>query len=217
VQVTPTRPDPPERALGLTRRLPDAYVTRCARIPPDAGANPCPPLKPEGQLKVAGPYGQPGSRTLDLGSGSLNSIGGAPVDTNGGHWTISVAWSASGRQLLDSQLHAIGRPRPTSPCTAASLEGERVGACRVLAYDAGGGYYGGHIAYAWQRGRLVYHITIHGFANEPRLRLMMAALIHRETTPVQARRAADRRPGNGPRLHLRYQVSGVARAGRAAT
>lgn len=42
------------------------------------------------------------------------------------------------------------------------------------------GYYGGHVVYAWQRGPVVYHVTIHTYANEPRLRLMMAALIHRE-------------------------------------
>jgi hypothetical protein len=60
------------------------------------------------------------------------------------------------------------------------LEGERVQACWVPAHDAGGGYYGGHVAYAWQRGPVVYHVTIHGYANEPRLRLMVAALIRRE-------------------------------------
>jgi hypothetical protein len=60
------------------------------------------------------------------------------------------------------------------------LEGERVQACWVPAHDAGGGYYGGHVAYAWQCGPVVYHVTIHGYANEPRLRLMVAALIRRE-------------------------------------
>lgn len=46
-----------------------------------------------------------------------------------------------------------------------------------------GGYYGGHIAYAWRHKDVVYHITIHGYANEPRASLMMAALIARETGP----------------------------------
>jgi hypothetical protein len=120
---------------------------------------------------------------VDLGSASLSWIGGAPVDANGGHWTVSVAWGPNGRQLLHKQLHAIGvwyGSNLRSACMVISLEGERVQACRVPAYDAGGGYYGGHIAYAWRRGRVVYHVTIHGYANEPRLRLIMAALIQRE-------------------------------------
>jgi hypothetical protein len=54
--VPTTRPDQAERALGLTRRLPHAYVASCARIRSQAGADPCPPLIPQGQLKVAGPY-----------------------------------------------------------------------------------------------------------------------------------------------------------------
>jgi hypothetical protein len=183
--VTTTRPEQAERALGLTRRLPNTYVARCARIRSQAPADPCPPLIPVGRLKVAGPYQKrwEGYRDLDLGSASLNWIGGAPVETNGGHWTVSVAWGPTGRRVLHRTLHAIGGwwgPHPRSACAVVGLEGERVQACRVPAHEVGGGYYGGHVAYAWQRGAVVYHVTIHGYANEPRLRLMMAALIHRE-------------------------------------
>jgi hypothetical protein len=186
-QAAPTsRPVPPTQALGLTRRLPDAYVAGCARIRSHAGADPCPPLIPVGRLNVAGPHAKrwEGSRTIDLASASLGRIGGAPVDSNGGHWTVSVAWGPNGRRILHRQLHAIGGwwgPHPRSACIVVGLEGERVQACRVPAYEVGGGYYGGHIAYAWRRGQVVYHLTIHGYANEPRLRLMMAALIDRET------------------------------------
>jgi hypothetical protein len=55
-------------------------------------------------------------------------------------------------------------------------------ACLVPPYEQGGGYYG-DIAYAWRHKDVVYHITIHGYANEPRASLMMAALIARETGP----------------------------------
>jgi hypothetical protein len=183
--VPSTRPDQAERALGLTRRLPHAYVSRCARIRTDAGADPCPPLTPQGRLAVTGPHQKrwEGYRELDLGSASLTWIAGAPVDSDGGHWTLAVAWGPNGRLLLHKQLHAIGvwyGSNLRSACTVVSLEGERVQACRVPAFDAGGGYYGGHVAYAWQRGQVVYHVTIHGYANEPRLRLIMAALIQRE-------------------------------------
>jgi hypothetical protein len=132
---------------------------------------------------VAGPYANRwGERSLDLGSASLSWIGGAPVDTNGGHWTVAVAWGSNGRPVLHKTPHAIAGwhgSHPRSACTVVRLEGERVQACRIPAYDAGGGYYGGHIAYAWH-GPVVYHVTIHGYANEPRLRLMMGVLIHRE-------------------------------------
>ncbi len=140
-----------------------------------------------GRLTVAGPDEKrwEGSRTLDLGSGSLSWIAGAPVDANGGHWTVSVAWGPIGRRILHKTLHAIGGWYGSdlrSACAVVGLEGERVQvqACRVPAHDAGGGYYGGHVAYAWRRGPVVYHVTIHGYANEPRLRLMVAALIQRE-------------------------------------
>jgi hypothetical protein len=54
---------------------------------------PLPAADPQGRLTVAGPYERrwEGSRTLDLGSASLGWLGGVPVDSNGGHWTVSVA------------------------------------------------------------------------------------------------------------------------------
>jgi hypothetical protein len=42
------------------------------------------------------------------------------------------------------------------------------------------GYYSGHVAYAWEHRGVVYHVTIHGHGEEPRVALMMAALIKRE-------------------------------------
>ena len=61
-------------------------------------------------------------------------------------------------------------------CRQLRLDGEPVEACQVPTSDDG--YYSGHIAYAWEHRGVVYHITIHGHANEPRLALMMAALIN---------------------------------------
>jgi hypothetical protein len=158
--------------------------------PDRCGGRSLPAADPSGPAAVTGPHQKrwEGYRELDLGSASLTWIAGAPVDSYGGHWTLAVAWGPNGRRLLHKQLHAIGvwyGSNLRSACTVISLEGERVQACRVQAcrvpaYDAGGGYYGGHVAYAWQRGQVVYHVTIHGYANEPRLRLIMAALIQRE-------------------------------------
>ena len=49
-------------------------------------------------------------------------------------------------------------------------------ACRVVAYRRGGGVNGDHIAYVWDDARITYVISVHGYANEPRARAMMAAL-----------------------------------------
>jgi hypothetical protein len=172
-------PAMPEASLRLTRRLPAEYVDACAVLRRRVHANPCPPLVPDGRIKVSGPFER--ENALDLGSSSLDAINGHHVETNGGHWTIWVATSRPDRERLADALHAVGYGGDEpSRCRFLELERERVEACQVPPYEKGGGYYGGHIAYAWQRGGVVYHVTIHGYANEPRLRLMMAALIGQE-------------------------------------
>jgi hypothetical protein len=113
-----------------------------------------------------------------LSSSSLDAIHGRQVDSNGGHWTVSAARGPTARKLLAEQLHAaLGVRR--ARCRHLRLAGEPVEACQVPASDDG--YYSGHIAYAWEHRGVVYHITIHGHAEEPRVALMMAALIERET------------------------------------
>jgi hypothetical protein len=175
---------PAERALQLTQNLPQPYRDACRQLLAYApvGAAGCPPLVPQGPLQVraAGPIapsdGYARSYVLDLASGSLDTIGGRSVDTNGGHWTISVARGPTARTVLAQQLHAaLGVRR--ARCHHLSLAGEPVEACQVPSSDDG--YYSGHIAYAWEHHGGVYHITIHGHANEPRVALMMAAFIKR--------------------------------------
>jgi hypothetical protein len=177
---------PAERALQLTRSLPQAYQDACQQLLAAApvGAAACPPLVPEGPLQVraAGPIATSGgyarSFVLDLASGSLDTIHGRRVDTNGGHWTVSAARGPMARKVLADQLHAaLGTRR--ARCRHLRLAGVRVEACQVPSSDDG--YYSGHIAYAWEHHGVVYHITIHGHANEPRVALMMAALIKRAT------------------------------------
>lgn len=185
---------PAERALQLTRTLPQTYREACQRLqayaPSDTDA--CPPLVPIGHLEVrtAGPVATSGgyedSYVLDLASGSLGTIDGRAVDTNGGHWTVSAAWGPLTRKLLDEQLHAALGMQPAK-CRQIRLAGERVEACQVPSTDDG--YYSGHTAYAWEHGEIVYHITIHGHANEPRVALMMEALISRTPEAAQGKKA----------------------------
>ena len=174
---------PAERALQLTHNLPQAYRDACQQLLAYAplGAGACPPLVPQGPLEVraAGPIAPSGgyarSYVLDLASGSLDTIRGQRVNTNEGHWTISAARGPAARTVLNQQLHAalgIRRAR----CRQLRLDGEPVEACQVPTSDDG--YYSGHIAYAWEHRGVVYHITIHGHANEPRVAPMMAALIN---------------------------------------
>ena len=167
-----------ETALGLTRRLPPEYVDACVTIQREMHVNPCPPLVPDGAMLLHGAWDD----SLDVQmSTALNSINGHEVDANGGHWTLGVGTTPGAHKGMADELHAAGAKAP-SKCRFLELEGQRVEACQVPPYPEGG-YYGGHIAYAWRRGDVVYHVTLHGYANEPRLRLMMAALIGQETSP----------------------------------
>jgi hypothetical protein len=174
---------PAERALQLTHSLPQPYRDACQQLLAHAplGAGACPPLVPQGPLEVhaAGPIAPSGgyarSYVLDLASGSLDTIRGQRVNSNQGHWTISAARGRAARTVLTQQLHAaLGVRR--AHCRQLRLASEPVEACQVPTSDDG--YYSGHIAYAWEHRGVVYHITIHGHANEPRVALMMAALIN---------------------------------------
>lgn len=55
-----------------------------------------------------------------------------------------------------------------SACRHVRLGSERVEACRVVPYEQGGGFHGGHIAYVWTHGQASYVVSLHGYANEPR-------------------------------------------------
>lgn len=191
-----------EAALALTRRLPPEYIAACTETLRETHVNPCPPLIPDGSMSV----GSSG----DMMSSGLNSINGRDVEAHGGHWTVGVATDLEGRKSLADDLHAIDAKSP-SQCRFLKLEGQRVEACQVPPYPDGG-YYGGHIAYAWQRGDVVYHVTLHGYANEPRLRLMMAALIVRETSPQPRPRfetATIRRCADGAAASQRVSAGGM--------
>jgi hypothetical protein len=174
----------PGLALDLTTRLPAAYRRVCARQAAAAPrrARTCPPLIPGGRLDVidALALARPrGDFNVDIGSASIKTLNGAAIDTNGGHWHYDVAWTPAARRLYVHRRieHAVDGPR--SRCTHLQLAAEPVEACRVAPYDQGGGLEGGHIAYVWDDARVSYAISLHGYANEPRVQAMMAALIER--------------------------------------
>jgi hypothetical protein len=174
------------RALALTRRVPHEYRAVCAEQAAYAprAARACPPLIPTGRLEVlvAQPFSrQPrfrGGYSADLASRSLDDLRGAPIDTNGGHWHYGVAWTQAVTRLLVRR--AVQRPanagRP-SACRAARLGDEDVEVCEVVPYEQGGGLHGGHVAYVWRHPPATYVVSLHGYANEPRARAMMAALV----------------------------------------
>lgn len=66
--------------------------------------------------------------------------------------------------------------REPSSCRRTHVAAQQMLACRVVAYERGGGVNGGHIAYVWDDAGVTYAISVHGYANEPRVRAMMAAL-----------------------------------------
>lgn len=176
------------RALGLTRALPRAYARVCraqaAYAPP--GARACPPLIPQAALAVttAGPFSrQPryrGGFTANLASRALNRLGGTDIDTNGGHWGYAVTWTRAVRRLVvDAGILRPSAAAEPSRCRSLRLAAQPVQACRVVAYSRGGGLHGGHVAYIWDRGPTTYVVSVHGYANEPRVRAMTLALIAR--------------------------------------
>jgi hypothetical protein len=172
------------RALGLTRELPDAYRRVCAEQAAYApsGARVCPPLIPQGGVKVmyAGAFSkrreQRGGYLADLASSSLSDLGDERIETK--HWHYDVSWSPAVRRVAVRDF--VERPvnaSEASACRNLRLGSERVEACRVVPYEEGGGLHGGHIAYVWTHGRASYVVSLHGYANEPRARAMTRALI----------------------------------------
>ena len=103
---------------------------------------------------------------------------GPYIDTNGGHWGYAVTWTPAVRRLVVRA--GIERPSAAaepSRCRPVVLAGQPVRACRVVAHERGGGLHGGHIVYVWDRGRATFVVSVHGYANEPRARAMMLALV----------------------------------------
>jgi uncharacterized protein (TIGR03435 family) len=187
------RPAAPDAAaveadLGLTRQLPPDYAAGCIEILREMHVNPCPPLIPAGPMWVRVSDGSPSepraSAILDMMFAKvLTSINGRKIDAHDGHWTIEVGSDQRSQRSLSEWIGSGTPPQ----CQIVELKGQRVEFCRAPLYPDGG-YYGDHIVSLWQRGDVAYVVSLHGHDNEPRLRLMMAALIERETTPRVAPR-----------------------------
>jgi hypothetical protein len=163
------------RDLSLSRRLPSPYRRVCAEHAADApaGARVCPPLVPEGPVKVlaAGPFSkrQPyrGGYLADFSSSSLARPGDERVEAT--HWHYDVSWTPAVRraQVRDRVTQPVNASE-ASACRQLDIDGQRAEACRVVPYERGGGLHGGHIAYVWTHGRVTYVVSLHGYANEPR-------------------------------------------------
>lgn len=173
------------REAGLTAALPDDYRAACAQLSshPRLTAT-CPPVVPVGPLEVdAGRIDRSRRHraSFEIDAGSRSLADGAQRDPNAGHWTFTVGRGRPVTEALDWTLQGgnAGQRRPSS-CRLERVAGERVRACRVV---KGGGYYGGHVAYAWRDGELVYHLTAHGYRHDRRVRLMLANLIRQAGRP----------------------------------
>jgi hypothetical protein len=173
------------RDLGLTRQAPVAYRRVCERQAREAPsrARSCPPLVPAGRLKVLyrgrslGREGPAGGYSADFASPSLGRLRGRRVGTNGGHWHYDAAWAPAMREAV---VRVVERPADSSKpsaCGHRRIARTRMEVCRVVAYRRGGGLHGGHVAYIWSSAGVTYVISLHGYANEPRARAMMSALV----------------------------------------
>ncbi|HET6548402.1 MAG TPA: hypothetical protein VFG79_08105 [Solirubrobacter sp.] len=65
----------------------------------------------------------------------------------------------------------------SSACRHRRFGNQRVEICDVVPYEQGGGLNGGHVAFVWTHGRVTYVVSLHGYANEPRARAMVEALM----------------------------------------
>jgi hypothetical protein len=112
-----------------------------------------------------------------LASRSLDRLDGKRVATNGGHWRYVVVWNPRARRaVVQMGIRQPVNAQESSSCRRTQVAARQMLACRVVPYERGGGVDGGHIAYVWDDARVTYVISVHGYANEPRARAMMAAL-----------------------------------------
>jgi len=129
----------------------------------------CPPLVPKApglRLEWAGSIG--GSKELAGGyaiSFASRVVGGA--NGWGGHWTLDVGQPALLRRLR--------RPFPQAPEERIRVQNREVGVYRIPADIRS--FYAGHVVYAWQESGRRFHLTVHGYHWEARLRRMAAALM----------------------------------------
>jgi hypothetical protein len=126
----------------------------------------CPPLVPRARgtrLEYAGGLG--GSKNLAPGyqiSFGSRIVGGA--SGWGGHWTF-----------------AVGRPSVVArylPTPASTNDRIRIRDRNVLAYlipEGTRSFYAGHLVFAWRERGVAFHLTVHGYEWDSRLRRMTSA------------------------------------------
>lgn len=85
----------------------------------------------------------------------------------GGHWTLDVGRPATVRRLR--------HPFPQRPQELVDVRGRDVGVYRIDQDIRS--FYAGHVVYAWQEKGLRFHLTVHGYQWESRLRRMASALM----------------------------------------
>jgi hypothetical protein len=162
----------PREGLGPPSRLVlDACRSVAARAAAQGAALTvyCPPLVPHARgirLEWAG--------SLDggdaLAPGYLISfasrVAGGPSGW-GGHWTLDVGRPAAVRRAR--------RPFPQRPDELIAVAGRDVGVYWIP--EDIRSFYAGHVVYAWQEHGLRFHLSVHGYQWEARLRRIASALM----------------------------------------
>ncbi len=165
-----------EARLGLTRSVPDRLKHACQAAARESDlAVFCPPLVPDGELSVSGlgldqtEESRSSTYLIDLHSRAIDR-------PSNGHWVVA-AGDAARLKLLTSEPSL---PAPLSR-RGLNLGGIPVTVYKLAPYEAGGGFYGGHIALAWTHDGLVYHVSVHGYQNGRRAIAIAKALIAQMT------------------------------------
>ena len=121
---------------------------------------------------------------------------GVEHDELGAHWSFARGSPAALRWYLQG---GAPRYRPLST-THTMLAGTRVTVYRMPRRAQA--FYAGHVVLSWRTGADEFHLTMHGWSNEPDMRLMAEALIRESRAgtkgqPSRGRPEGGARGGNG--------------------
>ncbi len=180
-------------AHGLTVRLPAGITGACDRLVQwnrlehVDRAVVCPPLVPIGPLTqppMPGGEGEAAEHDVRQGYG-VQAFSASLRHANGGHWSFAAGTPAALKLNLNPPPPEVppGQP-PASQVTPLSraalrLVGLQATVYRMPSFEQGGGIYGGHVVIAWTFAGVAYQVSVHGYNNANKARLMAEAWIRK--------------------------------------
>jgi hypothetical protein len=183
----PTAPSPAPVPAGLTTTVGSEFRHDCKRAASGYRYTLyCPTVVPSGEIKLGftpGPVQRndpPRKRSLayqlDLISPALQELNGRRMNANGGHWTIMGGRASE----IPDFVHPPSTDTPTRTARRRLGAGVVATIALVPAYQAGGGYYGGHVVVIWRYRGLEYQLSAHDYANRDRALAMAESMLREQ-------------------------------------